>query len=1321
MLSLTSILWDTGYPLYTYGSVFIVVLVIWQIRRSYCGLKSKPTRSCCQHHQKVRQRDRDAASRARRLSHEEAEEPQELLSFMKSQGWLPQKESVRQLLCADSCCHICNGVALEIQQLLEGENNQICSTLLGPSWGCSCLEMMSMSSVSFEQNLELRSRHSRDSSVASVTPTLTQLIENKCLTQTVSQKTDGISIQEYLADHLKLGQEFQLADRPVGPETMAPSRLEESMAIVNEQEMLQNNTYLVQENQAHHHLKPKVSSVSLKSEITNLTHPMNLHVESVLPAHLPLLSPKVMRFLEVHVKKWMHFQRWGLPRRVEDSLRQLMPDPTLFFRSEKNSQVSTMNSKVIIDKLRTISHQTWGSFVAGQPTQSIWVSEWSDVDPEQRHHCQQIQNYKVLALPSPALKVLSDLYSLTGEQDDESQSNLQQKYNQLFCGLPTLHSESLVASFLDSKGLSKNKNVPKSLLKGPLLFNDLHSLLSKSPPESAPASSPTSPKCMSPSENQISVPFLTTTECEALEWHLLQRQLQLQWGLPAVFRRSQHALGPMQYEPGDKIQSPGTVKTPWPGKSFSVLTRELLFFPEHARRLLEFHLQKQLIHHRWGLPPKIQQSIQLLLSSSEQQTLSWSSTALPSVSMPPLPSLEDNEAGDLFSSMVPHLFAQAKATLQSHIDSKCGQIHQGQVPACVCSSWECRIPGGLALAPFPCIPQSQHLELQAASDLDLQHKVMPWMPVALDQQQHVLPGVGTEHPKLPRALSEGAIEKLETMLRHKYLVFLSGLPALYCVALSRAMAPAISSQPVITEMGSEPVEIPKEPLTQMISPEDSCRKLEPSFQDDEESWADNAEEFQPEIQVEEMTEMVPSESQTPPPSPSSAKTHIFTKLNFHLRKKVIEMQLGIPIRIRESREPTEGVAEDIFTQESLGSLSNPESTVVQELPITPESPPAPDSEWVPLKEQLATELKAIQHNLKSPSSKPVPYGSANWAFKISQLSGVITEAQILCVQVEASVSNPSLEEPWSPEPLTDKMEDLAQVPTLVEKKEDPGKPKAAGDLGEGDAGLGISSTSEERHPAEDQRPEGILLSRVPRGSWRWNRNFHLEDPCQHSHQNDPQLQLPEPPPAVPEGKESEHDTQDRPSKPHVILEPTRNPKSAQPAVPCVSQDKPFLHQKIQGKPLQGQTLQRQVLQEKAMLAHAHKKPSLPESGLRNKIKSFLHCITPEKKGKGHVESTFSKAGKVSKTRKENVEKSLTPAKSPMGRTKTEKPDGHPKARSASPEKPAGPTFLNGPHSPDSRLRLRSRQHGSASALGHPRHCPRHCPRVPCATQPGSTP
>uniref|UniRef100_A0A8C5Z6R4 SPATA31-like domain-containing protein n=1 Tax=Marmota marmota marmota TaxID=9994 RepID=A0A8C5Z6R4_MARMA len=120
MLSLISVLWDTGYPLYTYGSLFILILIIWQIRQSYYGLKRKPTRSCCR-----------VGKHFRRPSQEEAEELQELLSFMKIQGWLPQKESVRQLLCADPYCQTCNGVALEIDQLLEetGLRNKIKSFL----------------------------------------------------------------------------------------------------------------------------------------------------------------------------------------------------------------------------------------------------------------------------------------------------------------------------------------------------------------------------------------------------------------------------------------------------------------------------------------------------------------------------------------------------------------------------------------------------------------------------------------------------------------------------------------------------------------------------------------------------------------------------------------------------------------------------------------------------------------------------------------------------------------------------------------------------------------------------------------------------------------------------------------------------------------------------------------------------------------------------------------------------------------------------------------------------------------------------------------
>ncbi|XP_062937582.1 protein SPATA31F1-like [Cynocephalus volans] len=1325
MLSPTFILGDVGYPLYTYGSIFIIILIIWQVKRNYNGLKVEPKKSCCQRHRKDRQRARDAALRARRTSQEEAEKPQELLSAMKSQGWLPQEGSVRRLLCADPCCQTCNAVALEIQQLLVGENNQISPTLSGQSQDSSCLDILSMSSVSFEQSLGLHSQDTREISLASATPTLAQSTTQKFLTLSATQSTNTVNIQDYWADHFQLQQEFQVPYMLIGPETIAFSGVEEPSVPANHQETMQNNLKLVHGDEGQQSLNSEDTLLSLNPEIANLTHPMAFQM--VLPTNLPFLSPEVLRLLEIHVKKWTHFQMWGLPRRVEESLRQLMPNPPFYYQPENNQPVSFIlnnTAQVSVHKFGTISHQTWCSCMVGQPTQTFWVSEWSAMNPEERYH-QHIPKPMDLALPSPALKVLSGLYPLSGGQANDSGSHPQQKCSQLFCGLPSLHSESLVATFLGSQGHSKNKNknISKPTLKGPILFKELSfvPLLPKTPPQSVPPSSPPSPNGVSPCshhQSQINVPFLTLAECEALEWHLLQRQLQLQWG------SVQHSQSPIQNEPCDKAQSPETVKTSWPGKPVSVLTRELLFFPEHARRLLEFHLQKQLIHHRWGLPQKIQQSIQLFLSSTDQQTSSWTSTALANVGIPQPMALESNKAGDLSSLIMaprlirlPHLFAQVKAILQSHIDSKCGQIQQSKVPACVYSSWDYTIPGGLAVALIPCIPESQPLELQAASDPNLHHNVMPCMPAALDQQQQALPAAVSDHSKLPRALSKEAIEKLETALRHKYLAFLSGLPALYYVTLSKSMAPQITSQSVVTEGGLGTIEIPIEPLTQTISLEEQGISLGPQVGDDNETCADNAEEFQPEVQVQGTREMVPLESQTHPDSLFSFKTHMLAKLNYHVRKKVLEIQLGIPIRARESRQQVTTVPENISTQESLGNLNKQGKKLLQELPIPPDTPHAPDPEWVHLKEQLAIELKAVQHNQKTPSSKSVPHGSAHWASEISQPSGDMTEAQVLCVQVEASVNNPSLEEPWHPEPQSPgKSKDSAHVPVLAEKTEDPGKPKAAGDYGEGDAGLGLSSTREGRHPAEDQKTAGMLLNKTLRGSWRWSHNFHPADPCQHSPQHHAQPKLPELPPGVPGGKQSANDLQDSQTEINVSLESARIPEKAQPVVPQASQGQPFLSQVIQGKKWRGQTLQGHVLQGQVMPAHTHKRPSIPESNLRNKIKSFLHCFSSKMKGKGHEESMFSTAEKVVKARKEKVEKRPAPAKISMRKTKTDKPTGHPKAQSFPTEKLVGRTFSDGPRSPDNKLQLCSRHRGS-SVLGHPRHCPRHCPRVVCATQP----
>ncbi|XP_011379827.1 LOW QUALITY PROTEIN: protein FAM205A [Pteropus vampyrus] len=1329
MLSPIFILWNVGYFLYNYGTIFIIILIIWQAKRSYDGLRLEPKTSCCRRHRRVKQWARNATTKARglsRLSQKEAEKPWELLSIMKSQDWLPQEGSVRNLLCADTCCQICNAMTLEIQRLLLGVNTLISPTSLGQPQG----------TLSFEQSSEHHSTYSQGLSLPNATPTVTQCVGQKSLTKTAAHKAGSISNQDYWAEHLQLGQAFQVPEMPRGPETMSSSGLEGTRIPVNQEELMQHNLNLLYGNQGQQPLNSQVSLLTQNQESTTPTQPMALPVVAVLPAHMSFLSPEVLRLLEVHVKKWMHFQRWGLPRRVEESLRQLMPNPPLLYQPVNNQPVSFIQndtSEFSVDKLGTISYQTWGSCMAGQATQAFWVSEWSTMDQIQTPYYQPTPNHVALASPSPALKDLSGLSPHSGQQANDSVGHLQQKYSQLFCGLPSLHSESLVDTSLGSQGLSSNGSMSKLPLKDPFLFKELSflPLLPKTPPQSASPSSQSSPNWVTPSDQQgaqINVPFLTLAECEALEWHLLQRQLQLQWGLPAVFQRSQYTQSPVQYEPCDESQSLETVKTSWPVRPISVLTRELLFFPEHARRLLEFHLQRQLIHHRWGLPQKSQQSFQLLLSPAHQQTLPWSSAALANMSVAQSSALEATGAGDPFSAFedpvsvpMPCLFDQAKAKLQNHITSKCGQIHKGKVPAHVYRSWACIIPGSLEEVPPTCIPESKNLELQAATDPDQQQKVMPWMPPAPGQQQQSSPDAVIEHPKLLQALSEEAIEKLETTLRHKYLAFLSGLPALYYVALSKAMALATTTQPIITEVVPEPVKILTEPLTQMISSEEQCLSSEPCSQDANEACADTADESQAEEQVEGMTEspkMEPPKSETEPASPYSLKKAILAKLNFHLRKKILEIQWGIPIKARESREQTVAIPENTSTQESLGSPNNQGKTLLQELPIPPDTPLAPDPEWLHLKQQLAIELKAVQQNQKQSSSRAASNGSAHWSPNISQPSGDTTEAQVYCVQLEASVNNPGLEEPGSTEPHSP---GSAQVPTLTEKKEDQGKPKSVGNLGEGDAGFVLSSTREESHPAEVQRPEGMLLSRTPHNPRRRKHIFHLGAPCQHSLQYCSQLQLSELPPG---GKESEeNDLQDSQTRLSGILKPAKVPENAQPAGPQASQGQPFLGHLIYHKPLQGQTLQGKVLQRQPMPAHTHKRPSLPDSSLKNKMKTFLPCINVKTKGKVHKESMFLTAEKVANTRKENVEKRLATAKSPTGQTKAEKTRDDPKAQSPPTEKQVGLAFSDAPHSPGSKLRHRSISHQFhfASVLGHHRHCPRHCPRVACATHPGNPP
>ncbi|XP_055973403.1 protein SPATA31F1-like [Sorex fumeus] len=1136
MLSPTFVLWDVGYPLYTFGSIFIIILLIWQVKKNYHRIM-EPKRSCCRRHWKARQKERNAASKARSHTEEEFEKPKKLLSVIKSQGWHPQEGNVRRLLCANPFCDICNDVALEIQQLLAGEHAPISKDAQRPSQSSACPEIMSRSTVTFEQISEHHSlSHSNDLVLPSAVRVMSLYKRQSSVTQLCATSPSVVSVHDYWAEHDQLKQEFQVTEETYDSNTRFSSEPKESTISVCQQTTVLKVPDTISENQ-----EPKLENSSpsiytplaVNEDVTAkaLAHPVAMHMVTVDPTHPPILSPEILRYLEIHVKKWMHFQRWGLPRRVEESMRQFMPHPPLFYQPENNQPLSLIQkytSNLAIERFGTLSYQTWGSCMAGQPTQAFWVSEWSIIDSTHKYHYQRIQNHLSLILPSPAFKDLGSFYTLPGQQINDSMSDLQQNYRQLFCGLPSLHCESLVVSILGSQEFSVDGTMSKLPMKDHFLFQELSlsPLLPKTPPQSIqPSSQPSSNETPSSEhqETQNNVPFLTLAECEALEWHLLQKQFQLQWGLPVILQGSQHVLSPVQHLPYDKSPSSGTaetsrtVETSCGGKTTSVLRRGFLYFPVHSRRSLDFHLQRQLIHHRWGLPQKIQQSRQLLLSHNDQQPLSWRNTGEDtSVRVSQPIDLNAALASEPFSHVMdselvymPHLFAQAKATLQNHINSKCGQILQGNVPACIYSSGEHSIPEDLQVAPFTCIPESKTLELQVANDPDSQDKSRPRSPVTLDQQQQDPSAVVPEHPKIPQILSKGALEKLEMTLKHKYLTFLSGLPTLYYVALSRTVSPETIAQVITTKTVPKPEESLVQPQSQKTSSKEQIKE------------------------ATEATELVKVESESEIPSSISVKKPILDKLKFHLKKKILEAQLGIPIKARTSREIILETPEDITkitTQEPPESLSKQEKALSNNLSVPADTPCDLDPDQLHHKKQLGIELKAVQQNQKQPLASEAPQGSNNWASKISHPSGEITETQVLCVHLEASVSNPIVEEPSDHEPHSSgKSMDSAQP--LV--------------------------THDRKHSEESNL----------RGSQ---------------------------------------------TKENVILKPARVAQYAQSTRPHMSQGQALLKQPLQRKPLQGQKLQNRVVQGQRMPVPTHKRPSLAESDLRSKVKSFLHSINPPK-------------------------------------------------------------------------------------------------------------
>ena len=342
------------------------------------------------------------------------------------------------------------------------------------------------------------------------------------------------------------------------------------------------------------------TSSEYKSQKKHLSHnpegasfwigPTDRQVEASSPS---LLSSHEQKLLDIQVTKRVEIKIWKEKEKDESHLKQMSQDCHL--NSLRN----------MLESLHAEQDTT-----TPQPF-------WSTKDkPGQLPGPQQFSYPKVLG------------------------NKLQQKYNQLFWGLPSLHSESLVATV----SIPETSSVPQS----PFLFNKIShacpvQMQAKIPPllsQFQPSSHlefqsrpfiPTIPQFQPPPLARIqtqahlkpSLPILpssssaqirtsglscppsqnkpqslTPTEIQHSEWSLLQKQLENGRTLSSVVKQSEEVFNVF---PSNLPEDSWVV---------SILPENFPISPE-LRKQLEIHLQNWLIQHRWELPQRIQESLEI--------------------------------------------------------------------------------------------------------------------------------------------------------------------------------------------------------------------------------------------------------------------------------------------------------------------------------------------------------------------------------------------------------------------------------------------------------------------------------------------------------------------------------------------------------------------------------------------------------------------------------------------------------------------------------------------------------------------------------------
>ncbi|XP_060054989.1 spermatogenesis-associated protein 31D4-like [Erinaceus europaeus] len=282
-------------------------------------------------------------------------------------------------------------------------------------------------------------------------------------------------------------------------------------------------------------------------------------------------------------------------------------------------------------------------------------------------------------------------------------NNLLQKPIQFFCGLPSLHSESLSTAIYPSRDLSSiwifNGIFNASIDQEPLVplhpsslsLPEVHSPISRQ----TPLKSQLTPVLKVEPQATLQLPLsnistgtlpqmricgvffhrlqeeaepLSSSDIQSLEWHVLQKRLTSLWGSSSLVQRYEENFSPLP--PKSPARQASRVHI-----SISILPGEFPLSKE-LRKKLEHHLKKRLIQHRWGLPHRIYESLSLMMPPNDfVQTSESGNKSKFSVTMQKSQSKQNITAGSSPSGSFHEIFS-SMSVLEEDLGETQGQVSE---------------------------------------------------------------------------------------------------------------------------------------------------------------------------------------------------------------------------------------------------------------------------------------------------------------------------------------------------------------------------------------------------------------------------------------------------------------------------------------------------------------------------------------------------------------------------------------------------------------------------------------------------------------------